>query len=83
MGQTILGGALTSIFGGIFLIFCNVAILSQFGILFVTTIVAAFLTAIIFFPSILFIFGPDHKQGDLREWAAIVMKRLGPKKILI
>jgi predicted RND superfamily exporter protein len=61
MGQTILGGALTSIFAGVFLVFCNVAILSQFGILFITTIIASFFTAVIFFPSILFILGPDHK----------------------
>lgn len=76
MGQTILGGALTSIFAGIFLVFCNVGILSQFGVLFITTIVASFCSAIIFFPSILFIFGPDNKQGDLAEWAAIIKKKL-------
>lgn len=80
MGQTILGGALTSVFGGIFLVFCNVAILNQFGILFVTTILASFLTAVIFYPSILFILGPDDKQGDLKDWAEKIMEKLGKGK---
>ena len=61
MGQTILGGALTSIFAGVFLMFCNVAFLNQFGILFITTIVSSFLSSVVFFPSILFIFGPDDE----------------------
>tara|TARA_B110000285_G_C14835993_1_gene473110 strand:- start:102 stop:353 length:252 start_codon:yes stop_codon:yes gene_type:complete len=81
MGQTILGGALTSIFGGIFLGFCNVAILNQFGILFITTIVASFFSSIIFFPSILYILGPDDKQGDLKEWFNIIKKRVYKNKI--
>lgn len=81
MGQTILGGALTSIFAGVFLVFCNVAILNQFGILFITTIVASFFSAIVFFPSILFIFGPDNKQGDLKEWVNIIKKKFNKEKI--
>ena len=76
MGQTILGGALTSIFAGVFLMFCNVAFLNQFGTLFITTIVASFMSSVVFFPSILYIFGPDGKQGDLKDWARIIKAKI-------
>jgi len=81
MGQTILGGALTSIFAGVFLMFCNVAFLNQFGILFITTIVASFLSSVVFFPSVLYIFGPDEKQGNLKEWANIIKRKLTISKV--
>ena len=81
MGQTILGGALTSIFAGVFLMFCNVAFLNQFGILFITTIVASFLSSVVFFPSVLYIFGPDEKQGNLKEWANIIKRKLNRSKV--
>ena len=59
MGQTILGGALTSNLAGLFLIICQVNILNKFGVLFMTTIISAFLTSIVFLPSLLYVFGPD------------------------
>ena len=59
MGQTILGGALTSNLSGVFLVICQVSILNRFGILFMTTIISAFLTSIIFLPAFLYVIGPD------------------------
>ena len=64
MGQTILGGALTSCFSGVFLIVCNVGMLNKFGILFLTTIISSFSTAVIFLPSILFTIGPNGQSGN-------------------
>jgi predicted RND superfamily exporter protein len=66
MGQTILGGALTSCFSGFFLIICNVGMLNKFGILFITTIIASFLTSLIFLPSFLYVFGPNNETGSIR-----------------
>ena len=63
MGQTILGGALTSNLAGVFLIICQVNILNKFGIMFLTTISSAFLTSIIFLPCMLYVFGPDKDFG--------------------
>ena len=65
MGQTILGGALTSCFSGIFLILCNVGMLNKFGILFLTTIMSSFSTSVILLPSILYVIGPNNKSGNV------------------
>jgi len=65
MGQTILGGALTSLLAGALLMVCQVSVLNKFGVLFVTTIIAAFLTSVVFLPSLLYVFGPDGNCGTL------------------
>ena len=59
MGQTILGGALTSNLAGVFMMICQVNILNKFGILFLTTITTAFVTSIVFLPALLYVMGPD------------------------
>tara|TARA_B110000285_G_C14950542_1_gene526562 strand:+ start:666 stop:908 length:243 start_codon:yes stop_codon:yes gene_type:complete len=64
MGQTILGGALTSILSGVFLCICQVAVLNKFGLLFISTIVGAFLTSVIFLPSMLYCMGPNGNTGS-------------------
>ena len=66
MGQTILGGALTSLLAGALLMICQVSVLNKFGVLFVTTIIAAFLTSVVFLPSLLYVFGPDGDCGTLK-----------------
>jgi len=65
MGQTILGGALTSLLAGFFLSICRVNLLNKFGMLFITTITTAFLTSIVFLPSLLYVFGPNGKYGTV------------------
>jgi predicted RND superfamily exporter protein len=77
MGQTILGGALTSCFSGFFLIICNVDMLNKFGILFITTITSSFLTSLVFLPSFLYVFGPSKDKGRIKCcWGRSVRRRV-------
>tara|TARA_B110000285_G_C15132135_1_gene624365 strand:+ start:3424 stop:3666 length:243 start_codon:yes stop_codon:yes gene_type:complete len=80
MGQTILGGAVTSILASIFMMLCNVALLFQFGVLFLTTIVASFLSAVVFYPSILFILGPDGRIGDVKVVFETIKRKLNERR---
>ena len=80
MGQTILGGAVTSILASIFMMLCNVALLFQFGVLFLTTIVASFMSAVVFYPSLLFILGPDGRIGDVKVVFEMIKRKLKERK---
>jgi predicted RND superfamily exporter protein len=64
-GKTILGGALTSCFSGIFLFVCEADALNKFGVMLLVTIVASMFTSLIFLPSILYIIGPEKEQGSI------------------
>lgn len=66
MGQTIVGGALTSCISACFLIMCQADVLNKFGILLLTTIVASSIISLIFMPSMLYIFGPESEQGSFK-----------------
>jgi predicted RND superfamily exporter protein len=67
MGQTILAGALTSIFSALFLMLCQAASLNKFGVLLLITIASSMLSALIFLPSLFYIIGPNGKAGDLKQ----------------
>ena len=58
-GKTIMGGALTSCFSGVFLFACEADALNKFGIMLLITIVSSLFTSLIFLPSILYLFGPE------------------------
>ena len=64
MGATILGGALTSVLSAIFLITCQTATLNKFGYLLLATIISSLLVSLIYFPAMIYIMGPENKQGD-------------------
>ena len=72
MSSTIVGGALTSCFSAMFLVFCQADILNKFGILLLVTIITSMLTALTLLPSITYTFGPQNKEGEykikLLEW---------------
>jgi len=51
MGQTIFGGALTTIFSGVFLVICQSDALYKFVILLLTTIISAMIIALVFLPA--------------------------------
>lgn len=51
MGQTIFGGALTTLFSGMFLVNCETDTLYKFGILLLTTILSAMIIALILLPA--------------------------------
>ena len=59
MGQTIIGGALTSCFSAAFLIICQTYTLNKFGIFLLTAILASAMISLIFLPAMLYIFGPQ------------------------
>ena len=65
MGQTILAGAMTSLFSGIFLTDCNSDALWTFGILLLTTVTASMLTALVVLPGLLYLIGPTGDQGKV------------------
>jgi len=65
MGQTIIAGALTSIFSALFLMLCQAASLNKFGVLLLVTIVSSMLTALILLPSLFYILGPNNNQGNI------------------
>lgn len=65
MGATIVGGALTSCFSGIVLLFCQADILSKFGVLLLITIVSSMTTALIFLPSWVYLIGPEAESGQV------------------
>jgi predicted RND superfamily exporter protein len=58
MGETIFSGALTTSFSGIFLALCESNALNKFGLLLIITILSSLVIALIFLPSVLYIFGP-------------------------
>ena len=64
-GKTIVGGALTSCFSGIFLFLCEADALNKFGVMLLITIGASMLTSLVFLPSILFLVGPEKDQGTI------------------
>ena len=51
MGTTVTGGAITTFFASIVLLTCLTDTLYKFGVMLMTTIVAAFLTGTVFFPA--------------------------------
>ena len=67
MGETIFSGALTTSFSGIFLALCESNALNKFGILLIITISSSLVIALIFLPSILYILGPQFKNGDIKN----------------
>ena len=64
-GKTIMGGALTSCFSGIFLFVCEADALNKFGVMLLVTILASMFSALIFLPSILYVIGPEKNQGKI------------------
>jgi predicted RND superfamily exporter protein len=67
MGQTILAGALTSIFSASFLLLCEASSIQKFGLMLMITIVSSLLAALILLPSLFFVIGPNGRAGDLRQ----------------
>ena len=79
MGQTILAGAMTSIFSGIFLCICEADSLTTFGVLLLTTVSGSMITALIVLPGLLYLIGPSGDQGKipfdrLLLWSKSVLK---------
>lgn len=65
MGATVVGGALTSCFSGIFLVMCEAESLNKFGMLLLTTIIASMLTSLVWLPSLAFFLGPEGSNGNI------------------
>ena len=65
IGSTILNGAVTSFFAGLFLYFCQFSYLHKFGILMMITIVSSLGFSMIFYPALSYIRGPQNKEGDI------------------
>ena len=76
MGETIFSGALTTSFSGIFLALCESNALNKFGVLLIITIISSLVVALIFLPSILYILGPQYKNGDIKSILLYFKKRI-------
>jgi len=71
MGETILGGSITSMLSGIFLFFCQAESLNKFGVLLLTTIISSMITALFFLPSLFYVVGPENDSGAVMNWPCI------------
>lgn len=60
IGETILGGTLTSCCSGAFLILCESYSLNKFGLLLLTTIISSMIISLIYLPGVLYVFGPNE-----------------------
>jgi len=75
MGETIMGGALTSVVSGSFLVMCEAGSLNRFGILFLTLIFSSMITALFLLPSILYVMGPEGDSGNIKNWIKQIKAR--------
>ena len=81
MGQTVFSSALTSCCSAIFLISCQTDTLYKFGIFLLLTILASMFVALVFLPTMLFIFGPHHGQGDVNNLILNKVKTIFKKRM--
>merc|ERR1711871_1651719 len=68
MGQTVIGGAITTAGSGIFMFFCQLTFFSKMAVLICVTILFSFLYSLGFFMSILALVGPEGNLGDLNAY---------------
>ncbi len=66
MGISVLSGAITTFGSGIFLVFCLIIMFNKFGIIICATIVLSIAHALIFFPAVNYIIGPQGNVGSLK-----------------
>lgn len=65
IGSTIIMGAATSFMSGFFLLQCEFAYMYKFGLMMCVTIVSALISALIYFPALTYLMGPEGNQGNI------------------
>jgi predicted RND superfamily exporter protein len=66
MGSTVLAGAATSGFSGVFLALCKSDALVTFGILMITTVLSSLMVALVYLPALFFLMGPNADEGNIK-----------------
>jgi hypothetical protein len=75
MGFPVLSGAMTTIVSSLLLLACYTLVFVKFGVILVvnTTLSVAF--ALLFFPALCALIGPQNKRGQIKlDWLRVVMK---------
>ena len=65
MGISIIGGAITTLGAGLFLLFGEIEFFPKMGKLLICTIISSLFWALLLFSAVLMIVGPLGKQGSL------------------
>jgi len=68
MAVSVLAGAITTALSSTALLFLKLAFFYKMGVIILTVIFYAFCWSLIFFTSIMLLFGPEGKQGDLNQY---------------
>lgn len=76
---TIIGGAITTLGAGVFMFACQLTFFFKMATLIVCTIVMSFVYALGFFMSLLYLFGPEGRVGNLKHMSKQLMGMSGLK----
>jgi len=68
MGVSVVSGAITTMLSGLMLVFPAYVFFYKMGWIIVTTVLLALMWALIFFPSIVALAGPEGDSGDLNKY---------------
>ena len=68
MGVSVVSGAITTMLSGLMLVFPAYVFFYKMGWIIVTTVLLALMWALIFFPSIVALAGPEGDAGDLNKY---------------
>merc|ERR1712165_600645 len=75
MAVSVLAGAITTALSSTALLFLKLAFFYKMGVIILTVIFYAFCWSLIFFTSIMLVFGPEGKQGDLNQYLAYFRRK--------